>query len=113
MRGERFRLSRSVRQGCPLAPFLFLFVAEAMSTFLTAQDTGLRGLQLPIRTAEELLDSEFADDTAVYLQGGEENLRRFASAMERFCRASGALINWHKSCGFWVSSLPPPDLETG
>ena len=43
-RGERFSISRSVRQGCPLAPSLFLFFAEAMSNFLTDQDTGLRGL---------------------------------------------------------------------
>ena len=58
-RGDRFALSRSVRQGCPLAPFLFLFFAEAMSGYLSAQDVGLQGLSLPIRD-EELLDSEFA-----------------------------------------------------
>ena len=48
-RGERFSISRSVRQGCPLAPTLFLFFAEAMSSFLAAQDTGLQGLRLPVR----------------------------------------------------------------
>lgn len=28
--------------------------------------------------------------------------------MERFCDASGAKINWHKSCGFWVGSGATP-----
>ena len=35
-RGERFSISRSIWQGCPLAPTLFLFFAEAMSLDLIA-----------------------------------------------------------------------------
>ena len=106
-RGERFSISRSVRQGCPLAPTLFLFLAEAMSNFLSDQDTGLRGLRLPIRD-EDLLDAEFADDTAMYLAGDEDNLARFQTALETFCDALGAKINWNKSCGFWVGGDTPP-----
>ena len=106
-RGERFALSRSVRQGCPLAPTLFLFFAEAMSSFWGSQGIGLTGLRLPVRE-EDLLDAEFADDTAVYLQGQDANLARFQEALERFCDASGAKINWHKSFGFWVGSGPTP-----
>eukprot|EP00250_Pteridium_aquilinum_P022375 c25362_g1_i1 orf=3-2321(-) len=105
--GERFPLSRSVRQGCPLAPTLFLFFAEAMSSFLAAQHTGLQGLRLPIRE-EELLDSEFADDTAVYLRGSLMNLQSFQLAIETFCTASGSKINWHKSCGFWTGQGESP-----
>ena len=87
-RGERFALSRSVRHGCPLAPFLFLFFAEAMSSYLAARDVGLQGLSLPIRE-EELLDAEFADDTAMFLRGCAANLTRFQHALECFCLASG------------------------
>ena len=105
--GERFALTRSVRQGCPLAPTLFLFFAEAMSSFLASQEVGLQGLRLPIRE-EELLDAEFADDTAMYLQGQLANLRCFERALETFCDASGAQINWHKSCGFWIGQGDPP-----
>ena len=106
-RGERFALSRSVRQGCPLAPTLFLFFAEAMSSYLGSQRVGLKGLRLPLQE-EELLDAEFADDTAVYLQGREANLVCFQEALERFCDALGAKINWHKLCGFWVDSGETP-----
>ena len=105
--GERFALSRSVRQACPLAPTLFLFFAEAMSSFLGSQMVGLQGLRLPL-CEEDMLDAEFADDTAVYLQGREDNLARFQGALERFCDASGAKINWHTSCAFWVGSGEPP-----
>ena len=95
-RGERFSISRSVCQGCPLALF-----AKAMSSFLVAQETGLQGLRLLIRE-EALLDAEFVDDTAMYLDGHEDNLTRFQSALEIFCDALSAKISWHKSCGFWI-----------
>lgn len=40
-RGEWFALSQSVRLGCPLASTLFLFFAEAMSSFRSSQEVGL------------------------------------------------------------------------
>ncbi|MCO5582904.1 hypothetical protein L7F22_036806 [Adiantum nelumboides] len=73
--GPSFELTHSVRHGCPFAPFLFLFFAEALSMYLTAEGVGLRGIQLPI-CGEDLLDSQFADDTGLYLHGQEANLQR-------------------------------------
>ena len=75
-RGNCFSISRSVRQGCPLAPTLFLFFAEAMSSFLVAQETGLQGLRLLIRE-EALLDAKFANDIIIYLARHEDNLSCF------------------------------------
>ena len=62
-----------MRQGCPLAPTLFLFFVETMKNFLTSQEIGLRGLQLPIKN-EDLLNTEFADDTSVNLARQKGNL---------------------------------------
>ena len=67
----------------------------------------MQGLRLPVRE-EELLDAEFADDTAAYLHGHEANLTRFQTALEQFCDASGAKINWHKSFGFWIGETDRP-----
>mgnify|MGYP000562469526 CR=1 FL=1 len=57
---------------------------------------------------QQLLDSEFADDTAIHFQGNDDNLSQLQVVMEEFCLAFAAKINWHKSLGFWVSqnSLP-------
>ena len=44
----------------------------------------------------------------MYLAGHEDNLARFQAALEVFCDASGAKINWHKSCGFWIGAGAPP-----
>lgn len=94
--GERFRLERSVRQGCPLAPYMFLFFAEAMTHYLQARTTGIRGVRLPIREDSELLDSEYADDTTLYVQDDEMTLERVRLALEVFCSAADAKINWNK-----------------
>ena len=65
-RGPSFGLSGLVRQGCPLAPFLFSFFVEVMCIFFAAKDVGLWGLHMPIRE-EARLDAEFADNTSLYL----------------------------------------------
>ena len=62
--GRRFSISRSVRQGCPLAPFLFLLVSEAFSVHLNSHNVNIKGLTLPF--ANVGMDSEFVDDTTLY-----------------------------------------------
>ena len=105
--GRRFKITRSVRQGCPLAPFLFLLFAEAMTMFIRSQSSGVRRLALP-QTGQEILDAEFADDTTLYVEGTLDNLQRVQHALQHFCIASGARLNWNKTVAFWVSSEPPP-----
>ena len=51
---------------------------------------------------QSLLDIEFADDTAIYLQGDIE------SGLAVFCKRSNAMINWHKSCAIWLSHETHP-----
>ena len=45
--GPLFSSTQSVRQGYPLAPFLFLFFVEAIISFLNANDIGLHELRIP------------------------------------------------------------------
>ena len=98
---RHFTLGRSVRQGCPLAPYLFLFFAEALSSFLCSQSTPIPGLHLPIAAGQqtELLDSEYADDTLLITEFSEDTLDRVRFLIDRFCLASGARVNWNKSSG--------------
>ncbi len=58
--------------------------------------------------SEDLLDSEFADDTAMYVHGTMANLKRVQAMLERFCLGSGARLNWSKTVAFWVSENPLP-----
>ena len=106
-RGPSIPLRRSVGQGCPLAPYLYLFITEAFSFFLNRSDEGIRGLVVP-HASKDLLNSEYADDTMLYLQGNDANLQKAKSRIELFCKVSRGEINWHKSRGFWVNSNPRP-----
>ena len=90
-----------------MAPYLFLFFAEAMSSYVTSRNCGIQGICLP-NSSEELVDSKFADDTTLYLQGNVENLFIVEKALEVFCLGLGARLNWKKTIAFWVGDLPPP-----
>ena len=109
-RGPSIPLCKSVRQGCPLAPYLYLFISEAFSFFLNRPDAGIRGLVVP-HACKDLLDSMYADDTMLYLQGNDANLQQAENRIELFCKASGGKINWNKSRGFWVSPNSWPNWQ--
>lgn len=91
--GERFALERYVREGYPLALYLFLFFAKAMAHFLCRRSAGLRGIELSIQVEAELLDSEYADDTALYVQDDLAMLERVWLSLEIFCLMAGKKIN--------------------
>ncbi|MCO5556690.1 hypothetical protein L7F22_010241 [Adiantum nelumboides] len=100
--GRNFALSRSVRQGCPLAPYLFLFFAETMASYLRGRTPQIRGLHMPVDASPYLVEQEYVDDTMIFCQYDSDTLDRLQSTLSVFCCASGSLINWHKSSGFVV-----------
>jgi len=87
---QPFPLTRSIHQGCPIAPFLYLFIVDSLGYLLEKQ--GIKGLNLP-ESESSVTDHEFADDTNLYLEGIVENLNRTKAALELFALASGSKIN--------------------
>jgi len=85
-------MEAGVRQGCPLAPLLYLFVAQALLCWLRSQEVGIRLRPSdPDRTAA----CQFADDTEAVIDG-EESVASFLGAMDTFGRASGQRLNLDK-----------------
>ncbi|MCO5598408.1 hypothetical protein L7F22_052503 [Adiantum nelumboides] len=102
--GRTFQLFRSVGQGCPLAPYLFLLLAETISDFIRAHQPALRGLLMPVADELDLIDQKYANDTLLFLHYSIEVLDTIRYALCVFCVASGARINWDKSYGILVGS---------
>jgi hypothetical protein len=90
---REFPLDRAVRQGYPLAPYLYIIFADVLGYLLNILgylQYGIRGLRLP--NGKSSIEQLFADDTNLYVQGTPENLDRVMRVLTLFCKASGSKI---------------------
>lgn len=100
---KTFQLRRSVRQGCPLAPYLFLLTVDVLGQMLQHPTHRVTGLRLP--DTSSITNQMFADDTLLFLDGTPENLDRALTVINKFGAASGAKLNLHKSVGIWIAAI--------
>jgi hypothetical protein len=98
---EDFRLAKSVIQGCPLAPYLFILAMDVLGHMLDDPKHEIDGMHLPKRGC--IRDQTFADDTALYLKGSPSNLSKAQAVLELFCLTFRAKINWGKSAAIWAN----------
>ena len=90
---EMFTLSRGVRQGCPLSPYLFLICSEILGIGVR-NSKNIKGIQIqndPIKLIQ------FADDTQILLDGSQNSLQETISLLADFEGISGLKINYEKS----------------
>ena len=101
-----------VRQGCPLAPLLYLFVAQALTSWLRAQP--LLGVTV---SGVRYVSSHFADDTTIHLGDlSPAALASLTSALTTFGSAAGQRINPAKSSALLIGlphPHPPPTTLAG
>jgi exonuclease III len=92
-----------VRQGCPLAPLLYLFVAQGLLRLLKA-----RGLGLPVGP-RRLAAMQYADDAEALLAGPAQ-VPAFLAAVHAFGDATGQRLNAGKTVLLHVGAPPPAPL---
>ena len=68
---EFFKVSRSDRQGCPIAPYLSLLCAEILAISIWRSDE-IKGFKFKTK---ELKLCQYADDTQMLLNGREKSVR--------------------------------------
>ena len=93
-----FPVTRSVRQGCPLSPLLYILSLEPLLRKLRDETTSpyLQGIVSTegVRTT----DSEYADDVTAYVSSIKD-IEVVAETVDHFNRVTGAQINREKSHG--------------
>ncbi|KAJ9512206.1 hypothetical protein QJQ45_012761 [Haematococcus lacustris] len=101
-----------VRQGCPLSPSLYLFVAWALSCWLHAQPS--LGV---VVAGQRRVCMQFADDTEVFIRSlAEADVQPLCLCMAVFKQASGQDMNTDKSTLLHVgtpTTHPAPSVVCG
>ena len=100
--GRSFKVERGIRQGCPLAPYLFLIVGEALTHTIkkAVKEKRLRGVVLPGDKKQQCI-SQYADDSSLMVRGEKRDIDELVKLLKTFSEASGMEINWDKSCAYW------------
>ncbi|KAF1317704.1 Rxlr effector protein, partial [Globisporangium splendens] len=90
-----WEVKSGIRQGCPLAPLLFIIAAEILA-LAVQQDPHLEGIRVTRSGAEPHLISTFVDDSAVFLKQGKQ-LPRLMQLLSEFGQQSGLHVQPTKS----------------
>ena len=95
-----FELSRGVRQGCPLSPYLFILSVEILAEAIRNKKE-IKGIKI---YNTEVKVSQYADDTTLILDGTEESVRASLLLIEAFGNISGLRLNNEKTEALWIGS---------
>ena len=95
-----FALSRGVRQGCPLSPYLFILCAEILGSAVR-KDNEVRGITI---LGTECKLSQYADDTTMILDGSQSSFSRTLYLLDSFASISGLKVNYDKTEALWIGS---------
>ena len=91
-------MKRGTRLGDPLCPYLFLLCAEILSQMIQ-QNKNIQGLKI---LDEELLISQFADDTTFFLDGRKESFCPCIHTLQQFALTSGLKMDYDKTVVVWI-----------
>ena len=102
-----FKVSRGVRQGCPLSPLLFVLAVEMLALKIR-QDQLYWGIELP--EGQNAKISRFADDTTLILED-TTSLRNGMNIVNSFGVLSGLQLNKKKTKALWIGASSKIKIE--
>ncbi|GKV33735.1 hypothetical protein SLEP1_g42199 [Rubroshorea leprosula] len=105
---EEFCMSKGLRQGDPLAPFLFLVVAEALHGLIMKAVKERMLVWVVVGLGElEISHLQFVDDTIIFCEASSSNVQVVKGIFRSFELLSGLKVNFFKSSlsGLHVQSV--------
>lgn len=104
-----FQLARSVRQGCPLSPLIFILGLDTLSLMLTQAKiqrtlVGVDFRDLLLST----LHSMYVDDTSVIIKAEIWYVMALKAILDLFSIASGLRFIWENTKAAFIPGGPPP-----
>jgi len=102
-----FKPTRGLRQGDPLSPYIFILMANALSTVINqALSLGhLQGIRFN-RACPQLSHLFFADDAVFFLKDSISECQNLSNLLNQYCSATGQLLNRNKSAIFFSQNCP-------
>jgi hypothetical protein len=96
---KEFNIQRGLKQGDPLAPFLFLLVAEGFGGVMkkAVEENLFKGFQIG-GGGLSISHLQYADDTLCIGEASIQNLWTIKAILRGFYLASGLKVNFGKSC---------------
>ncbi|XP_019432893.1 PREDICTED: uncharacterized protein LOC109339826 [Lupinus angustifolius] len=102
-----FNMARDLRQGDPIAPFLFFIVAEGLADIMRSAVSKKIFKGYSIGRDEVIISHlQYADDTLLIGENSVDNVLVLKSILKCFELTSGLKINFHKSSFICVKSNP-------
>jgi hypothetical protein len=92
-----FRSERGLRQGCPLSPYLFILIMEALSILLTKSFTEHKISGIKVSNLIKIVHLMFVDDVLLLSKADPEEWLIILEVLQRFSTVSGLSINHSKS----------------
>ena len=89
---KSFKLSRGIRQGCPISALLFIIVAEIMALKIR-EDKNIMGIKVE---QQELKLCQLADDTTIFVKDLKSTVE-LVRLLEKFHQCSGLKLNMEKT----------------
>lgn len=104
-----FSLRRSVRQGCPLSPLMFIMAFDVLSLQLQLAITKktIQGVNFS-RIGVQTLHNMYVDDLAALIKALLKYIEEFKRLLFWFGLLSGLHCAWEKIVASFIPARPPP-----